>query len=206
MEHSNTLNLDLPANNAESLIYGPVMNTGKRRELAHRAFHESGLAEYLTSLGWIVPVTYNSFGRNGFTFADLGLAAILAQEFLVYRPYCVCGFQAVINFQALEACIIAMGNILPAYQRLVCSEDDTAFARPVDRERYSELVKTLLVILQRSDGNTISGAALTDTLAELRRLTTSECLGGMARTLELENEVSLRLLFQLVLFVGSRFL
>jgi len=201
----NTLNLDAPVNAAEDLIYGPVMCIPRRRELAHCAFHDCGLAEYLSTMGASIPSTYNAFGCNDVGISDLSLAAILAQDFLTYGPYSLGEFQKVFNFCELQACTIAMANILPAFQRLICQEDDEALLRQEEREKYDTVVGTLLEVLQRNNGISFSGA-MPEALTDLREVAAQESFGSNGADLELDAEVSLRLLFQLVYFVGSRFL
>lgn len=112
-----SLNEKVPANPAEALIYGSKMRYHEMRDLAFFAFGRSGLSSYLCALGKHVRDNFCSFGCNNLSFGDLALAATLAQEYLEYRQFARGDFEAVINSQELQACIVAMANILVAFQR-----------------------------------------------------------------------------------------
>lgn len=200
-----SLNLVPPVDATEESFYGPVMTTQERRYLAHQAFHDCGLASYLASLGASVPSSYSSFGCHVGSLAELSLAPVLAQDFLVYRPYSLGNHQFVIIFSELQVCIVGMANILLAYSRLVDADDDLALSQQTEQDKFDGLVRSLLSVLERNNGSSI-GASMPEVVTNLYDTTLKENLESSTPAQgDEEVEVSLRLLNWLVYFVGARF-
>lgn len=127
------------------------------------------------------------------------------QEYLVYRQFTTGEFEAVINFQELQPCIVAMANMLPAFQRRVCPQDEEALENPEEFDKIERVVRALLSVIQRQNGSSISGS-MPEVLMNLRQVTMSEDFGPTAVSRGFEAEVSLRFLYHLSYFVDSRFI
>lgn len=107
-----------PSNEVERVIFGPPIGPEGRQPLADAAFAACGFDEL--ALGRR-PTGFMTFDTD-MSVIEVARAAENAKQFLIHRPVKREPHEVYIDWEELDPYVVAMGNSLPAYHRLVSEQ------------------------------------------------------------------------------------
>lgn len=189
-----------PSNEAERVLYGPPLGPEGREPFVELAWEDCGFDDMGNNH---IPVGFNTFGQY-VSVLDISLAAANAKDFLVNRPLKQEDYTGTIDSEELLPYVVAMGNLLPMYHRLVSEQDKEALTDPAAYAKYGNLVEVLCEVVRTNGGLEMEG--------QIPRVLWS-VVHGLGHDIE-ENmtgegvvgDVSQRLFFQLCYAVGAMML
>lgn len=192
---------DLEAQNeAERVLYGSSLNREQREPLVQQAWQNCGFDQLAENK---MPANFNLFGQRDERLA-ICFAADEAADFLIHRPLSRVSYDVTIDPEELRPYVVAMGNLLPAYHRLISEQDREALAVLSSCAKYERLLTALLKVIWDSRGNRANDL-MPELLWSWVRRDTQEIEQDM-KGQGVANDVSQRLFFQLCYAVGAQML
>lgn len=131
-------------------------------------------------------------------------AARKARHFLVHRPHKENNYsQGTVDLAALKPGVIALPNLLLAYQPLEWPKNRQDLARPGAVDKFEEYVETSLDVLKQEDGNHLHGN-IPDMMWNLVRDIVNSSMGARTMPVKMKpKDVGQRLLWQILWFVSA---
>jgi len=189
-----------PSNEVERVLYGPPLGPEGREPLVEQAYQDCGFEQMGANR---VPAGFNTFGQY-VSVLDISLAADDAKDFLIYRPLKEDAHAGTADSEELLPYVVAMGNMLPKYHKLVSEQDKEALTDPEAYVKYAKLVEELCEVLRINDTLEMEGH-IPKLLWSVVQSLSNNIEWKMADEGVLGN-VSQRLFFQMCYAVGAKML